>query len=146
MDSCKCGDDLEKPMSLEVDEEDESFVWDFEILNFLKNEKIRLVVGNIISTWRFRLKRHLIHDNKIKIINTTLSIEYMNESNLKLLNMKLLYLKLLIDLLCKFIFHVTKKMTTCVLPQSSCSSPLVFFSIYYYKCFILVEISLQFCL
>jgi len=33
MDFCKCGDDLEKPMSLEVGEEDESFVWDFEILN-----------------------------------------------------------------------------------------------------------------
>jgi hypothetical protein len=26
MDSCKCGDDFENPMSFEVDEEDESFV------------------------------------------------------------------------------------------------------------------------
>ncbi len=67
------------------------------------------MVGNIISTWIFRLKMHLIHDNMIKIINTTLSIKNMNESNLKILNMKLLYLKLPMDLLFEFIFHVTKK-------------------------------------
>jgi hypothetical protein len=41
MDSCKCGDDFENPMSFEVDEEDESFVWDFEIFKFLKMKNIK---------------------------------------------------------------------------------------------------------